>query len=218
MVYIKMSLIKKILPFVLIILTILRCQDSDRINNKVDKKDSKLVEREFGLLDSKNEMLSIELDPTKFKNWNELIDRVETIACNDSMSKMTLITEREKRTIYFHNPCWMKFACIHVKRSNAIIIHNDKVVKKNDNCYPFDSLESVLKKDITNNGINPSFCESPEKLTIFISFEEDSIEKLSHTLENLTSIYEKITNNTDIEIVLVSKDSAPPSPTFEVLE
>ncbi|MBL4887462.1 MAG: hypothetical protein JKZ03_03225, partial [Flavobacteriaceae bacterium] len=78
--------------------------------------------------------------------------------------------------------------------------------------YPLDSLESILRRDIANNGKNPRLSDNPGKLLIYISYDKNGIEKLPNTLNKLTQAYEKITNKTDIKIWLNERFDFPPPP------
>ncbi len=195
----------KISFLILLILTIIGCQISD-------KKEKQLVQKEFGNIDTENDSLGVELELERFNNWRDLLKRTERIACNDSLPKITLKTNKEIKTIYFHNPCWENFLCILIKQKNTIKIHNDSIGKYHDDLYPLDSLTSILRRDIENNGKNPILSDKPEKLLIYISYDKNGIENLPETLDKLTQAYELITNKTDINIWLDEKLDIPPPP------
>jgi hypothetical protein len=158
-----------------------------------------------------SDSLGVELKLNQFKNWNKLINQTEIISCNDSLPKITLRTDNEIKTIYLQNPCWKNFGCILIKQRNIIQIHND-TINKYDDFYPLDSLESVLKRDVENNGKNFDLSDSPEKLLIDISYDKNGIENLPKFLLKLTQTYEKITNNTDINIWLSKRFGDFPIP------
>ncbi|MFD2543759.1 hypothetical protein ACFSSB_15640 [Lacinutrix gracilariae] len=202
----------KISFLILLILTIIGCQNSE-------KKEKQLVRIDFGKWDNKNDSLGVELIYNRFKNWKDLLKRTERIACNDSIPKITLKSENRIKTIYFHNPCWENFACILIKQKNTIEIHNDTINKNYENFYPLDSLEIVLKRDIENNGENPKLSDNLEKLLIYVSYDKNGFENLPKTLDKLTQAYERITNKTDINIWLNEKfDIPPPPPLKEIIE
>ncbi|WP_276166427.1 hypothetical protein [Zobellia alginiliquefaciens] len=195
----------KISFLILLILTIIGCQNSE-------KKEKQLVQIDFGKWDKESDSLGVELVYNRFENWKDLLKRTERIACNDSIPKITLKSDDEIKTIYFHNPCWENFACILIKQKNTIEIHNDTINKNYENFYPLDSLESVLKRDIENNGKNPQLSDNPEKLLIYVSYDENGFENLPKTLDKLTQAYKRITNKTDINIWLNEKFDIPPPP------
>lgn len=198
----------------LLILTIVGCKN-------YEKKENLLVQKEFGKLRKDNDSLSVELNYKKFNNWIELIERVETISCNDSVPKITLKSENILRTIYFQNPCWKNFGCILLKEKNVIEIHNDKISKNSGELYSLDSLKNILKRDFENNGKNPSLSDNPERLLIKISYDESEFKNFEKTLEKLIETYEEITKKTNINIWLNEKieiiqltKPPPPIPIF----
>jgi hypothetical protein len=195
----------KISFLILLILTIIGCQNSE-------KKEKQLVQIDFGKWDKESDSLGVELVYNRFENWKDLLKRTERIACNDSIPKITLKSDDEIKTIYFHNPCWENFACILIKQKNTIEIHNDTINKNYENFYPLDSLESVLKRDIENNGKNPQLSDNPKKLLIYVSYDKNGFENLTKTLDKLTQAYKRITNKTDINIWLNEKFDIPPPP------
>jgi len=195
----------KISFLILLILTILACQNSD-------KKEKQLVQKVYGNLGAINNSLGVELELDRFNNWRDLLIRTERIACNDSLPKITLKTNKEIKTIYFHTPCWENFLCILIKEKNTIKIHNDSIGKYHDELYPLDSLTSILRRDIDNNGKNSILSDTPEKLLIYISYNKNGFENLPETLDKLTQAYEIITNKTDINIWLYEKLDTPPPP------
>ena len=134
------------------------------------KKEIALVQRAFGTWQTKNDSLGVELNAKQFDNWFDFVERASKIVCNDSVPKITLKTDDEIRTIYFYNHCREKDASKIIKSKNVIEIHNDTIFKHPKGAFPLDSLKSVLKMDITNNGINPMLSENPEKLVISISY------------------------------------------------
>jgi len=195
----------KILYLILLILTIIGCQNSE-------KKEKPLVQKEYGIWNAENDSLGVELELNRFSNWKDLLERTERIVCNDSLPKITLKTDKELKTIYFRNPCWENFGCILIKQKNVIEIHNDTINKNDENFYPLDSLESVLRRDIENNGKNPRLSDNPDKLLIYISYDNNGFKKLPKTLDKLTQIYNRITNKTDIKIWLNEKIYILPPP------
>ena len=201
----------KISFLILLILTIIGCQNSD-------KKEEQLVHKEFGKWKTENDSLGVELDINLFNNWNDLLERTEKIVCNDSLPKITLTTDKELKTIYFRNPCWEDFACILIKQKNVIEIHNDTINKNDENFFPLDSLESVLKRDIENNGKNPKLSDNPEKLLFYVSYDnKNEFKKLPTTLNQLTETYNRITKKSDIKIWLKEKIYfIPPPPPKEL--
>ncbi|WP_239787330.1 hypothetical protein, partial [Tenacibaculum finnmarkense] len=196
---------------ILLILTILGCQN-------YEKKENLLVQKEFGKFRNDNDSLSVELNLKKFNNWNELIKQAERISCNDSVPKITLKTKKTSKIIYFQNPCWERFACILIKEKNVIVINNNKIIKNSREPNPLDSLKTILKRDYYNFGKNPSLSDNPKKLLIQISYEKNEFKDFEKTLKKLTETYEEVTENRKINICLNERIETipitkPPPPT-----
>ncbi len=186
-------------------MTIGGCQNSSKPTAQIIKKD-------FGLLAKENDSISIELILDQFKDYDELIYRAEDIVCNDSLPKITLKNKNKTKRIYFRNPCWEELGCLLIKQKNVIEIHNDTIKKSYERYFTLDSLPSVLKRDLENNGKDPSLCENPEKLLIYISYDKDGTKKLINTLNRLINAYEKVTDRTDLKIWLHKRLKIPPPP------
>ncbi|OIQ27070.1 MAG: hypothetical protein BM564_13460 [Bacteroidetes bacterium MedPE-SWsnd-G2] len=202
-----MKYILKISFSLFLILIINGCGNVEKKEQESIEKETAIVHREFGKWKTENDSLGVELNTKKFNNWIDLVERAGKIICNDSVPKITLRTSNEIRTIYFPNPCWENDSYKIIKSKNVIEIHNDTIYKHPKSIFPIDSLESVLKKDITNNGINPMLSENSKKIMIFISYDkQNDFNKLLENLDKLTDQYYGITNNTDIKIWLIDAD------------
>tara|TARA_R110001632_G_scaffold45215_3_gene114861 strand:+ start:948 stop:1580 length:633 start_codon:yes stop_codon:yes gene_type:complete len=188
---------------------------------EVEKKEQEpieiaIVQREFGKWKTETDSLGVELNTNKFNNWSDLVKRAGKIVCNDSIPKITLKINNETKTIYFHNPCWEDNSYKIIKSKNVIEIHNDTIFKHKKGAFPLDSLESVLKMDIANNGINPMLSENSKKLVISISYDKkNEFNKLLENLDKLTEQYYGITNNADIKIWLTDKEFLKPPLPFK---
>lgn len=200
---------------VILILTIIGCQNIDKKENESVQKETFLVKMEFGKWNKQNDSLGVELDVNNFDNWFDLINRSEKIACNDSIPKITLTTDNEIKTIYFRNTCSKEDSFRIIKTKNVIAIYNNKISKNNESGIPLDSLENVLRKDIDNNGKSLDLSESSEKLKICIQYDDKSeFNNLPNILNQLTESYYRITNKTDLKILLIDENyfSPPPKP------
>ena len=200
---------------VILILTIIGCRNIDKKENESVQKETALIQMEFGKWNKQNDSLGVELDVNNFENWLELINRTEKIVCNDSIPKITSTTDSEIKTIYFSNTCLKDGSTRIIKTKNVVAIHNNEISKNKEYGIPLDSLESVLRKDIENKGKNLELSESPEKLTICIQYDvKNSFENLPNTLKQLTATYYRITNRTDLKILLIDENyfSIPPRP------
>ncbi len=202
-----------------LILIINGCGKVEKKEQEPIEKETALVQMEFGKWNKQNDSLGVELNVNNFENWLELINRTEKIVCNDSIPKITSTTDSEIKTIYFRNTCSKEDSFRIIKTKNVIAIYNNKISKNNESGIPLDSLENVLRKDIENNGENLGLSESPEKLTICIQYDDkNDFKNLPNTLKQLTETYYRITNKTDLKILLIDKKyfSPPPRPKDEI--
>ena len=200
---------------VILILTIIGCRNTDKKEKESTQKETALVQMEFGKWNRQNDSLGVELDVNNFENWIDLINRTEKIVCNDSIPKITSTTDSEIKTIYFRNTCLKEDSIRFIKLKNVIGIYNNKISKNNKSGIPLDNLENVLRKDIENNGENLGLSESSEKLTICIQYDDkNEFKNLPNILNQLAETYYRITNKTDLKILLIHENyfSPPPSP------
>jgi hypothetical protein len=198
---------------VILILTIIGCRNIDKKENESVQKETALIQMEFGKWNKQNDSLGVELDVNNFENWLELINRTEKIVYNDSIPKITSTTDSEIKTIYFRNTCSKEDSFRIIKTKNVIAIYNNKISKNNESGIPLDSLENVLRKNIENNGENLGLSESSEKLTICIQYDDkNDFKNLPNILKQLTETYYRITNKTDLKILLIDENYFSPPP------
>ena len=195
----------KISSFIIPILVIFGCQNTEQ-------KPKKIIERNFGLFQNESDSIAVELKLTEYTEWRSLLEKTEEIACNDSIPKITFENDSIIKRVYLRNPCWENFGCILIKQRNTIQIHNDTISKADRFFYPLDSLASVLKKDFNNNGKIPSWSRNPEKLLIFLSYDNDKISLFPKTLYKVVNEYEKLTDSVVLKIWLNEKMDVPPPP------
>ncbi|WP_296313129.1 hypothetical protein [Winogradskyella sp. UBA3174] len=208
-----MNYILKISFALILILSTIGCGKVEKKEKESIEKETVIVQMEFGKWKTENDSLGVELKTKQFNKWVDLVERAGKIVCNDSLPKITLITGDEIKTIYFQNPCWEEDSYKIIKQKNVFEIHNDTIFKNRESIFPIDSLESVLRKDIENNGVNPILSENSEKLMFFISYDKkNGFKKLPIILNKLTEKYYVITNKTDIKIWLTDKEYFKPPP------
>ncbi|RAJ18134.1 P-loop NTPase family protein [Olleya aquimaris] len=170
-----------------------------------------IIQKTFGKELIKKDSLSIELDLGKYNTFDKLFERTSEIACNDSLSKVVIKNNNEIKSVQLVNFCWENTSCILIKRKNTIEIYNDSIYKANLS-FPLDSLKSILKKDIYNYGKKFNYSSNPDKLLLYLSFDNSNIEKLTKYLNLVTSTFEKISDTIDLPIVLNEKLNTPPPP------
>jgi len=94
MVSTKMRTYIEISPLILLIIIMIG-------NQKFDRKENQLIQKEYGNWKAENDSLGVELELDGFKTWKDLLNRSEKIACNDSTPKITLKTVKKIKTICF---------------------------------------------------------------------------------------------------------------------
>jgi len=176
-----------------------------------EKKPIKIIEKNFGSYGNEIDSIAVELNLAKTKNWKELLKQTERIVCNDSIPKVTIKNDSVIKRIYLDNICWKSSAGLLIMQRNTLEIHNDTVNKLQEDFYPLDSLPKVLKRDLENNGKNPDLCDSPEKLLIYISYDNNGMDQFLNTLNKLITSFEKVTDKKYVRIFL-SERIVPPLP------
>ena len=167
----------------------------------------------FGKTYTKRDSLAVEVMLTKYDSFGQIVQRIETIVCNDSIPKFVLKSAAGKiKNIYLKNICRQNYGCILIKMRNVFKIKNDSIFK-GYRIYPPDSLYNILKKDIENNGKDPGFSDRKDRLIISISYTENEykLQKLNNLLAKLTDTYKGLTDTTNM-IILVEKIFHPPPP------
>ncbi|MBL7471204.1 hypothetical protein [Robertkochia sediminum] len=172
-----------------------------------------LVQKNFGTHYPSDHLRGVDIHPENYATWSDILRRVLSVACQDSIPKVTFETDKEKKVVYFDNYCPEAYLCVLVKQKNILIMHNDSISKGGGKFYTIDSLAPFLKRDIENKGKDPLWSDHPNKLTIYLSYDDNSFENFESTLDTLTKTYEKLTERTDINILLdVKKELSPPPP------
>ena len=147
-------------------------------------------------VESNNEDNAVALRFAEFDNYTSLLKRVDEIVCNDSVPVVKI---RINDTAYIHKvstPCWDKIGDILIKQKNVLIVHDDSIEKRFTNPwmykkYELSKLGSVLEKDISNNGKDQNWSESPAKHILSISVSDDSVNKLQPIFLELSRTYER---------------------------
>lgn len=185
-------------------------------NEKQQGKNINLIEK----VESNNEDNTVALQFAEFDDYLSLLKRVDEIVCNDSVP---VVKMRINDATFIHKvstPCWDKIGDILIKQKNVLIVHDDSIEKRFTNpwmCKKFglSKLGSVLEKDISNNGKDENWSESPAKHILSISVSDDSVNKLQPIFLELCRTYERNFINSDLRIWLtdyVPYFELPPPP------
>lgn len=172
-----------------------------------------LVKKNFGAQYPSDHLRGVDIHPEHYATWSDVMGRVLTVTCHDSIPKVTFETDKEKKVVYFGNYWPEAYLCVLVKKKNILFMHNDSISKSGEKFYALDSLAPFLKRDLENNGKDPLWSDHPNKLAIYLSYDDHNFENFESTLDTLTKTFEKLTDQTNINILLdVKKDLSPPPP------
>ncbi len=185
-------------------------------NEKQQDKSNNLVEK----LEPNNEDNTVTLQFTEYDNYLSFLKRVDEIVCNDSVPVVKIRINDTEYIHKFSTPCWDRIGDILIKQKNVLIVHDDSIEKRFTNpwmCKKFElsTLGFILEKDMSNNGKNENWSESPAKHILSISVSDDSINKLQPIFLELSRAYERNFINSDIRIWLtdyVPYFEPPPPP------
>ncbi|MDE3744137.1 hypothetical protein [Maribacter polysaccharolyticus] len=187
-------------------------------NKKQQEKNINLTEKVVSNIE--DNMVALEF--SEFDDYPNLLKRVAELVCNDSVPVVKI---RINDTTYIHKvstPCWDKIGDILIKQKNVLIVHDDSIEKRFTNPwmrkkFGLSKLGSVLEKDLSNNGKDQNWSESPAKHILSISVSDDSVNKLQPIFLELSRDYEQNFLNSDMRIWLTyyTPYFVPPPPPKE---
>ncbi|WP_196890100.1 hypothetical protein [Aureivirga sp. CE67] len=162
----------------------------------------------------KKDSLSVALNLEDFSSFNELLNKIDSVFCTDSVPKIVFENKGELKSIIPYGACSQIRKPFLLKLKNTIQISNDSIFKYYDYLFPLDSLKIIMRKDLLNNEEDERYCQSPKKYLIWVHVDEENLQDLSKTLDVLTEIYEEIMNdkNIQIEFDIFDKVPIPPPP------
>ena len=177
------------------------------VKNKI-KDDSIPSKQDYGKDFIYNKEPTIELNLKDYKDYDQLAGKIESIVCNDSIPIISFNDIKGLKSIYLGKLC-LSDTINKIKQNNIIQVHNNYIIK-NGIEYSLENLSQVLKKDYSNQGKNPNYSESPEKIKIFISYDYDGLKKLINTLSIITNIYDQLNIEKDLRVFLKRKNNESP--------
>jgi len=167
-----------------------------------------------GLIDKANQSNIVKLELTNYNTFNELVDRIEQISCNDRVPTISIKNDNEETLLGLANPCWEGVACIHIKKRNVLKIKDEKIRMTNE--VTIDSLEIYMARHYSNNGEFPQFSESPNKALISITYEQKEMKNLKIILINILNNYSML--DLDLPLIVSLDKQIPPPPPTPLLE
>ncbi len=165
------------------------------------------------------------LSLNQFENFKSIIDTLWYFKKHLKEKNPVFIIENNDncfylKTVDLNSNC---FGAGLIKFKNLIGISKDSLIKQNK-YYTIDSLSKILKTDLSNNGIDNNFADSPKKLIIrFSQPYRESIKDLESNLLLLFKTYNRINKeygdtlelNIDFEELSIMKPPPPPPIGFD---
>ena len=162
-----------------------------------------------GSINQNNLSKIVKLESAHFKTFDELVDRIEQVSCNDSIPTLSIKVDKEEWLLGLANPCWEGVTCILTKRRNVLKIKDEKIKMTNE--ITLDSLKPIMTRHYNNYGESFQFSESPTKAKISVTYEQNKMNNLISMLKNVLDIYSSLNLELPI-IVSLDKEIPPPPP------
>ena len=167
---------------------------------EADEQDAPVREvSKYGRQFPEREKLEVEINLTDFENFTQLERRLYDSMCIDSIPKFVIELPNETLEIFPWN-LWPDYI-EDFSKSDVIIVQDDFFIKA-DRVYPLDSLESIVKKDLANNGKQIGWSEGPEWLLFQVSSEREDLTAFSNLLVLLTKIHDKHNKQNNLNILV----------------
>jgi hypothetical protein len=183
-----MNTIFKIILLSILILTLSTCQNPEDHSTRI-------IIKEYGTENQSKFRVSKELNLTKFKDWKNLVDRMNQVVCNDSIPTITFKYDSIWKKVYFVNSCPEIQGCS--RDYGSVEILNDSFKSYQDDVYHLDSLPSILIKVYDKF----KFVGSRGPM-YYVCFEKNGLEKLPDIINLLTCTLENISDTRFLSIKL----------------
>lgn len=164
-----------------------------------------------GLVNAGNLTEIVKIELSKFNTFDQLVDEIEQIVCNDRIPTLSITKGQEEKLLGLANPCWEETVCIHIKRRNVLKIKNGKIQLTTSTVV--DSLKEYITKHYNNNGKSYMFSESPRRALISITYDKEDLSSLESVLNNTINYYSTLNLELPLIVSLDRKIPPPPPPT-----
>ena len=74
----------------------------------------------FGIITENNTDEIVLINPDRYDSFSQLVNRIEQIACNDSIPTISVKNKYTEKRIGLANPCWEGVRCILIARRNVL--------------------------------------------------------------------------------------------------
>jgi len=140
------------------------------------------------------------LNLEKFKNYNELINKLENLNYGGKYGFLKL---KNKNRIYNLNLTTRHGFCYGgptIKEKNLITISEDSIMK-NDKVYHISSLTEILEKDLKNYGKENEYAENSENLRISFALKNaENFVYINKYLINLIENFNQLNKRKEYEL------------------
>jgi len=163
--------------------------------------------RMYGTAQKMNDSLFVPLRLSDFENFGKLIDRISTIACNDSVPQIVIEDEQSQRLIF------PVFDCtpppFDPKSKHYATIRSGKAYRRSSlDPINLDSLGTIIQQDYMNK--RSSFIKGYLAI-VEADYEENTLGIRNYLLQ-LTKGFDEIESNQSLNIILWTIVEPPPIP------
>ncbi|MFV9482288.1 hypothetical protein ACNI3T_00545 [Christiangramia sp. ASW11-125] len=150
------------------------------------KNEKKILEQEVYYyperenLNDKTNLSNIFIE--RLRNYSELLNEIDKIACKDSVPIINYSKENEKYELLPWYECSERMVISCPTFRSRIFIQNDSILTNYKIKHPIDSLELILERHLLNKGKNFNYSDSPDRAGIEIYFDKNT---KSNKIENL---------------------------------
>ncbi len=141
------------------------------------------------------------LNLSEYQNYDDFISKLENL--NFKGNGYGLLRIKNNNNIHNLKITTRHGFCFNsrlVKQKNLIIISEDSILK-NDNLFHIESLSSILKKDLQNNGKDKRFADNSEKLKIsFVLKNHKNFNLIENYLMNIIDNFNKLNKQNEYEL------------------
>ena len=177
----------KLAKYVIIILVLMSCQNENKHLT------------EYGRFDKSKDSLNISIRIADFETYGEFLNRLTEIVCNDSIPKIVIETENNKRNIYPIVFCHPPSA--NPRPRNTFYIDEDSIYKNYRQVKP-EELYQLMSRNFNNTEQDIELAEKPEKiLFIFDYYENKKPNGVEKNLELITNAFDLLETKNELKII-----------------
>lgn len=155
---------------------------------------------------------AVELDLDSCKSHNDLFYITDSLWYSESKVHWSFVDTSYSFKIQVLGLCDGIDIRWHPNHADFIALYTTHFVK-NETLYPYDSLKTVMLRDLMDHGQNPEFAQSPEKaFLIFTVRQSDTMKTIKQVLAKVALAHLEIPGNKYINMVVGKAIEPPPPP------